>query len=433
MAKLGGKVVVNGLAGACVALVVSVAACGSDDGGGQPPASAGSGGSASDGGSASETPEGGGGGSKTEAGTSGSGGSLPATNGGEGGQSSPNSGSGGEGGALPDPLGAGGWESVHGDPPLDPDCGDYEELFDRTNAGGAEDTGITVDATAVTICGRLDAYHFNPRPEAPGYGYVDEDAFTLAFAGDGDYLVSLELLGDEVPEYTYISVNPGISGGGAAQVLGKAAGAFVRLADPQVPIYVSATGSKPLKASVPYKLRIRRDSPQTRCPTIAAGNATQKYVEANDGANNNGNDVIRYVFQTTQQVPTPAADAPEPTGIVLKPGDHSLIQGSSALVDYQEDYADADMFAFSTGASGVLTARLDWAGNKTDLDVMLFEENEYANYVGYSAQLEVVGPELFTLHVKPQTKYWLYVAADATSPTLPMAYGLTLCGEEFKP
>jgi hypothetical protein len=426
------------LAGAGFALVVSAAACSSDPPSGSS-GSSGSGGSATEGGSGSDTPEGGSGdtgGSMTGTGgsvggTGGSGGSSTVTNGGEGGQPSPIiGGAGGEAGAYMDPLGAGGWESVQGDPPIDPNCGDYEELSDRTNVGG-EPTGISVNAGTVTICGRLDAYHFAPRSDAPGYGYVDTDAFNVNFPGGGEFQVSLEMLGNDVPEYTALQIYA--DGGGAAQVNGKTAAIWVKLEDGSFPIEVSATGSKPLKSSIPYKLRIRRDSPKSRCPTIAVGSATQKYAEAKDGANNNGNDVIRYEFLQGTQVPTPSnADAPEPTAIVLKPGDHSLIQGNSAMVASQEDYADADMYAITTGASGVLTVRLDWTGNKTDLDVMLFEENQY-RYLAYSAALDNVGPELFTTQVKPQTKYWLYVAGDATSQVLPMAYGVTLCSEALTP
>lgn len=433
MAKLGGKVVVRGLAGTCLALMVSAVACSSGGGGG-------GGGSTTEGGSGSDTPEGGSGengGAMTGTGgnivgASGSGGSSAQANGGEGGQPFPPA-VGGEAGAYMDPLGAGGWESVQGDPPIDPSCGDYVEMSDRYNAGG-EDTGITVNAGTVTICGRLDAYHFVPRPEAPGYGYVDEDAFLVKFVGDGEYLVSLEIMGADVPEYTELHVNPQFGYPGYGLVRGQTAATWVELSDGIVPISVQATGSAPLQGSLPYKLRIRRDSPKTRCPPVAAGSATQKYAEAKDGSNSNGNDVLRYIFQVGEQMLTPSnADAPEPSGIVLKPGDHSLIQGSSAKIDSQEDYADVDTFAFTTGAAGVLTARLDWTGNKTDLDLMLFAENKYQQQLVYAASYDTVGPEEFTFHVEPQTKYWLYVAGAATSAVLPMAYNVTLCGETFTP
>jgi hypothetical protein len=442
VAKLGGKIVVKGLAGAGFALVVSAAAC-SSDGGGSAASTAGNGGSQAEGGSGSEMPEGGNGdtgGSMTGSSgavTGGSAGSAVQTNGGAGGEPSPPAapgGAGGEAGAYMDPLGAGGWESVQGDPPIDPNCGDYEEVSDRTNNNAGEHTDITVNAGTVTICGRLDAYHFVPRPDVPGYGSVDDDTFFVKFVGDAEYEVSLEILGAGVPEYTDLHVSPQFGFAGYGAVQGQTAATWIELSDGVVPITVNAVGAAPLKGSLPYKLRIRRDSPKSRCPAVAAGSATQKYVEAKDGANNTGNDVIRYVFQAPEQkLTTSTADAPEPTAIVLKPGDHSLIQGSSAQISSQEDYADVDMYAFTTGASGVLTARLDWTGNKTDLDLMLFSETKYQQQLAYSASYDAFGPELFTFHVQPQTKYWLYVAGAATSAVLPMAYNVTLCGEAFTP
>ena len=355
--------------------------------------------------------------------------------GGAGGNPAPVTPEGGSSGAGGDEnmVSAGGWETVHGDPPLDPDCGDYSEHRDLANPGG-ELTALSYATNELTICGRIDAYHYEPETEV-SLGTVDIDQFKLKVLEAADYVVSLEILGDGAPDTVQLDVGAGFSGGGADLVVNKRAAAFVHLYDAGfTTIQVNAYGTNAIAQSVPYKLHIRKDSPVSRCPAVLPANATQKYSEAHDGAANNGNDVIHYDYNLATQIPTASAsDAPEASGIVLGNGSHSLIQGTSALVDYGDDYDDGDMFAFKTGASEVVTMRLDWAGNKTDLDLMLFEENDF-QYIAAPGSYNFTGPELFTVLLKPNTTYWAYVAGASSSKAggLPLAYSVTLCGEAFK-
>ena len=412
----------NKLAGAFLAIGVLAAACGDDGNSANAPGAAG------DGTGATETDGGDGpvlgGGS---AGTSGS----AATPGGEGGtQSPPAGGASGQGTDTSVSLG-GATEDVRGDPPIDPSCGDYQERENRFN-----DTGLAIDKDELTICGRLNAYQFTPS-DYEGYLRVDSDYYRLAVLTDGDYFVSIEFPEDAPSQdFTRININPGYYGGGVGLVEGKQGGAWVALDDfTGASIYVDSYAMTDLDHSIPYKLHIRKDSPADRCTTVKPADAKQSYTEAHDGATNKGNDVVHYKFFEAQMPTASAADAPEPSGVVLNIGDHSLLQGNAALVDYGDDYYDTDMYAFKTGTSDVVTLRLDWPDFGPDLDLMLFDANDLTfQYLKAATNTTTYGPELFTVIVKPNTSYWLYVAAGNTSTqgSIPSAYTVTMCGEKFK-
>jgi hypothetical protein len=429
----------NKLAGTFLAMGILAAACGNDSSGGSPnPAAAGD---AGDGTGATEAKAGQGsttGGKAGSAGSTGTAGS-DASPGGEGGTHSVPVGEGGMAGSdeqVSVSLG-GAFEEVHGDPPIDPSCGDYREHKDIFNASGygsgAEETGLTLDKNEVTICGRIDAYHPGA-PQEDGYIDIDSDYYRFSSLADGDWSVTLELLDDTVPELVGLGANPGYGGGDSDVVIGTRAAIWPSFYEGKSNVYVTAVDDVPLDHSISYKLHFRKDSPIARCTTVAPADAKQKYAEAHDGAGSTGNDVVRYKFQSAQ-VPTPANDAPEPTAIVLNANDHSLITGTSALVDHGEDYDDADMYAFKTGTSDVLSVRLDWTGNKTDLDVLLFDAgDEKFIFLKYGANYGLYNPETFTAKVKPNTNYWLYIAAgsNSTAGGLPMDYGVTMCGEKLK-
>ena len=425
----------NKLAGTFLAMGILAAACGNDGGGGSSnPAAAGE---AGDGTGATEAKAGEGSTTGGKAGTAGTAGS-DASPGGEGGShSAPVVEGGNSNGGEQDSVSLGGaFEEVHGDPPIDPNCGDYSEHKDVANDSGylsAEETGLTLDKNEVTICGRIDAYHPSPHRE-DGYFDIDTDYYRLSFLADGDWSVTLELLDDTVPELVRLVASPPYGGGDSDAVIGKRAAVWPSFYEGINTLYVTAVDDVPLDHSIPYKLHFRKDSPIARCTTVAPADAKQTYAEAHDGAGSTGNDLVRYKFQSAQ-VPTPANDAAEPTSIVLNANDHSLFTGTSALVDHGEDYDDADMYAFTTGTSEVLSVRLDWTGNKTDLDIMLFEAgDEKFIFWKYAASYNLYGPETFTTSVKPNTSYWLYVAggSNSTAGGLPMAYGVTICGEKLK-
>jgi hypothetical protein len=423
----------NKLTGAFLAMGVVAVACGNDGNGndGKTPAAAGAAGEGT---------------GATEA----DGGSSPVSTAGAAGSSAQPDGGGSTGGTKPTPVEGGNanggeqqsvslggaFEEVHGDPPIDPECGDYSELHDRGNGSSyspGEQTKLAFD-TPITICGRIDAYHFEPDAQS-GIGTVDADWYRLNVLTDATYQISLEIVGNDVPpDMVVISANPGYGGQDTGVLYGSHAVAWPQLYDNGDSIGVEAYGKEPLDHSIYYKIHIKKDDPSARCTTVKAADAKQSYTEAHDGADSKGNDVVHYKFQQAQ-TPTPQNDAPEPSGIVLNTGDHSLIQGNAAFVDYGEDYDDTDMYAIKTGTSDVLTFRLDWLGNKTDLDLLLFDANDMTfQYLDYAVNFDLYGPEVLVTGVKPNTNYWLYVGSgsDSLAGGLPSTYTVTMCGEKFK-
>jgi hypothetical protein len=111
------------------------------------------------------------------------------------------------------------------------------------------------------------------------------------------------------------------------------------------------------------------------------------------------------------------------------------VTGISELVDPDDDYQDRDTFAFTTGsATTQMSIRLNWAATTVDLDYRVYPETT-------AAPLSIVGGldesqseyEFETFAVKPNTTYWLWVAAEDGSTGQPAAYGATLCGATWSP
>jgi hypothetical protein len=197
---------------------------------------------------------------------------------------------------------------------------------------------------------------------------------------------------------------------------------------------MAAFDTADISAPITYQLTIVPDMPATRCATLATGG----FPEASDGGSDNGNDVIDYnsTSNTPSTLSASGTDTAEVTGITAEPATSYRITGSSADVDPADDYEDRDTFAFTTGATTTqMSVRLDWASTTMDLDYRVYPA------IASGDPLSIVGgldeslseEEFETFAVKPNTTYWLWIAAEDGATGQPSPYAATLCGEAFSP
>lgn len=300
------------------------------------------------------------------------------------------------------------------------DC-DYVEQSDLTNdtseSGTAESTGLTFSAKSV-VCGTIDHTHFDGLT-------VDADAYTLTVAADTDVIVrmiapqgaSLELFG--------IDIYPGSSSTPLALTYyyGNHAVMIARVPAGTFELLPYALASAQATSSVPYRIEVTTDMPDTRCAELTVGG----FMEANDGAQDTGNDVISYPMSAAPAIATGTA---EPTNIVIAPAFTNRVYGESANVTATDKYEDTDTYLFATGAgTNELTVRLSWTA-ATNLDWILYEKNTTTG-VGFGVATSTTSPEMKMFAVKPSAEYWL--AVSGAIGTNNENYNVTLCGEQFTP
>lgn len=306
---------------------------------------------------------------------------------------------------------------------------DYVEQRDADNddvppaTGTPEATNLTFSSRTV-ICGTIDHTHFD------GDITVDGDGYTLAVASDTDVLVRLKAAGAEAIELVGVDIYTGASLNqlvGTLTFYGDHGVTSVRLPAGTYEFLVFALHAEAIAASVPYELAIETDTPALRCPELTSGG----YAEANDGSNNDGNDVVQIPSGTAPSLTAATDDAPEPTGFTLSQTDQR-ISGTAANISAPDQYEDKDTYAISTSPmANELTVRLGWAGTATNLDFLLFEADNPApvlRAIGTATQ----GPEARTFSIKPSTAYWLLIGAKVGG-TVPMSYSASLCPARFTP
>ncbi len=311
-------------------------------------------------------------------------------------------------------------------PPPPPGC-DYGELADLTNDftvsnNASETTNLVLDAP-VTICGSVDSGHFDA-----GAGVVDLDgyavhvsartAFRVELSGDAAALASLQV---RVIDSGLEVVDAGTYRGNHV-----AFGSTLIAGDYQ--LAVVASDAADIGAAIPYKLRVIPDP--TPC---AAVTAAATYTEANDGPQDDRNDVVSVQFAPDVRALTASAnDNPEATGIVTAAGTDVRISGTSADVDAADDFRDRDTYLIETGAAtDELAVRVDWTG-AADLDVLVFPENTTAE-IASGTSIQPVGPETTFFPVLPSTRYWVWVGSFDSSTTLPVDYDITVCPSTYMP
>jgi hypothetical protein len=310
--------------------------------------------------------------------------------------------------------------SADGTQPPDAPAGcSYAEQDDLLNDltlgnGTAEVTQLTLADTLV-ICGRVDNQHLIE-------DRVDVDAFqiTLAdrtelrvdFAGAASALANLEVT---VLDATNVVVERG-------RFLGTHVAFQTTLAAGDYRLVVTATNTSDLAAGFDYKLRAIA-SPAA-CARVTA---TAAYVEAADGPQSTGNDMIEIRYANGERTLTTAnSDDPEPSGIIATAD--LRLTGQSADVAGPDDFRDRDTYLFETGAHDELAVRVDWTGD-ADLDVFVFPEGAVAE-IGRGTTVGKTAPEHAVFPVLANTRYWLWVGAYDSS-TVQVDYDVTLCPTTF--
>jgi len=329
-------------------------------------------------------------------------------------------------GAEPGAAGAGGAAGASGAAGAggagDPFEGcDYVERDDLGNDVDAnddpspEDTNLLLDGP-ITICGRLDPGHF-------AGDAADIDRFTFHQTPDLQELIFR--LRTEGPV-------------GSGDVGMQFQGTWSDLVDGKAVISQQAIGQdlrisvaaldEAIDEPIVYRLRIDFDAQDVRCPKVTSA---ASYVEAHDGASNDGNDV--FINDDDAFAFTPASsDVPESTNLSIASSAAYRLSGNSADVPLSGNYFDADTYAIHTGpTTDQLTIRLDWPDSLVDFDYLLAREG--------SEQLQAGGTdedferEFHTFSVAPDTTYWLWVAPYLDAEGLPIDYDVSICGESFEP
>lgn len=304
---------------------------------------------------------------------------------------------------------------------------DYTETADATNdlVSTAEATNLTF-GTRITLCGAIDNGHF-------ANGTVDADAFRITIATETDVLIHMTGTGLAGPDQTVLQIRQMGNFFGFGVVEGDHGTLAAHLPPGDYVIATAAFAGSDLAAPIAYQLTVVADAPATRCAKLTTGG----YVEANDGAGD-GNDVISYDAgaDPSSSLTASATDAPEPTGITAEPGNRYRITGSSAAVDPADDYEDRDTFAFTTGATTTqLSVRLNWTSTTVDFDYRVYPETTSGDPLSIAGGLDEspAEEEFETFAVRPNTTYWLWVAAYDGATGQPTAYEATLCAETFAP
>ncbi len=304
------------------------------------------------------------------------------------------------------------------------DC-DYTEQSDLTNdttsQGTSEITGLTF-STRTVICGTLDHTHFD------GSITVDGDSYTLNIASDTDVIVRFVAPTANTVELTGVDVYSGTTRRGTATFYGNHGVVSAHLTAGTFELIPLALNGEQITASIPYRLEVIADTPETRCPEVTTGG----YTETNDGAQDNGNDVLAYPSGSPVAFTTSSTDAPEMTNLAIAADVNYRVAGTAANVTAADKYEDTDMYEIATLATNELTVRVSWPTAGANLDWFLYEKNTTAPTIVTGSTTTAAMTEIQMMSVKPNTTYWLTINAVAGA-TVPTTYNATLCGAQFAP
>ena len=312
------------------------------------------------------------------------------------------------------------------------DC-DYTESDDLGNdgyyyAGDPEETGLST-ASRFTICGRTQIDHyFQPQQS------IDIDSYDIDVPQAIEVMVTLDY--GEFPEY-YVELD--INGQGADASYRRVtmpiehASFSLKLGAGKTLLRVRAHHPSKPTIEHAYKLRVRPDNLEQRCPRASAASADAVYTEKNDGPNSTGNDVYRVTKLNELSAETPSSDGPEYALLAsgLHVGHSYLISGVAGDVSQKDDYADGDFYKLNTVDADQITVRLDWDDPAADLDLYVFDVQYAASASAHHASK--TGPELLTFSALYPNWIDLWVGGLAAGGQYPVPYTLTICPETFTP
>jgi hypothetical protein len=325
----------------------------------------------------------------------------------------------------------GGHPGAPPDAPLPP-C-DFAEASDGTNAIAPEITNVEIGNETRNLCGTVDVGHFDV-----GTGVVDVDVYRVTVSPATADLVVQFFGGAGVTALTDLSVlvfdtqapNPTLLNGAHADPAKTNHGVFVAtLPVGTYDVIVTASAPKALSAPFDYKVRI---GVEERAATCAIATTPADYVEAHDGADSHGNDVLLVDFANHPAFRATGGSA-EPTGLTIDASRNLHIRGTSAQVPAGADqYLDRDTYEIRTSASAnELVVRLAWVGGAADLDeVVVADPAAPPVELGYSTSSGTDGAtgELARIAVEPSSSYLFWIGATTSSTGTPTSYDLAVCG-----
>ena len=314
----------------------------------------------------------------------------------------------------------------------------YTETGDAANNVTAEASGLTVGAQDQTLCGQVDNGHYGSASKT-----VDVDTYTVTVgATTAELIVRFENslpagLTDFQVAITDTNTDADDPQRGRLRRLARRPRRVSRrAADRDVQHRRDRVRGRRHPAR---RSRTRSSSSPISRPRVARISTAMPadYTEANDGASNNGNDVVLIDFSKNPSFSLTSAttDAPEPTGLTVDSSKSSHLVGSSASVAAGTDkYLDRDTYAIMTGAStNELSIRLNWPGSTSDLDyVVVPGQHDHRGERRCNAHRDHED-EFATFAVKPSTSYWVWVGAYKGSTGMPVAYSASVCGATFTP
>jgi hypothetical protein len=317
-------------------------------------------------------------------------------------------------------------------PDLPPDAppvpGCYMEAAEATNDVTAEPTGQTVGATGARLCGTIA----DDTPTGPN-DFIDIDRYEVQVADAGPVLVRLVSQGATALDRTEVSVHEGnpldflaggdLFGGHAVTVLAARAGTYV--------IEVSARNATMPGTATPYEVRVDRDDPLRCTPPPAV-----TYTEADDGMNNNLNDVGVAMGRTFTLSPA-TGDAPEPSAeeLAIEPGFSYQVDGVAGMHNLTAGFLDRDTYLVETGPdTNQLDIRLSWpaGGMPSDMDWYLLDATTPTAPTYVQASALVDNPEYQATAVLPGTTHYLWVG-NRMGSVQPHDYTIVICGSDFTP
>jgi hypothetical protein len=271
------------------------------------------------------------------------------------------------------------------------------------------------------ICGTIDHTHFD------GDITVDGDSFTLNVASDTDVIVRFVAPAANTVELIGVDVYSGTNRRGTATFYGNHGVVSARLPAGTFELIPLALNAEQITTSIPYRIEVSADTPDTRCPEVTSGG----YTEASDGAQDSDNNVFA-IPMTGSTTFTNADDAAEVTNLSLAAGVNYRLSGQAANGTATDKYEDIDTYEIATLATNELTVRLSWPTAGADLDWYLWEKNTTMPTFAAGSTTAGTTGEIQLTSIKPNATYWLTIGAKL-GITADATYNATLCGAQFVP
>lgn len=307
----------------------------------------------------------------------------------------------------------------------------YTEQADTSNQhaspllnGTSEATGQSTSGK-VEICGEVHSGHFTASDQV-----VDIDSYSINVAGAGKIYALVEFAKEVPAENVMLVVATSDQDQRWVRVARSTGVLWTEVPSGALTVSVAVFNASALEQKISYRIRVLHDDFDERCPraTGAVPSANQ-HVEMNDGANNQGNDVLRIPedLGIDDEISAIASSTAE-EGLVVESAEVHWARGSAgpSTIEPAHGYEDGDAYDLLRLGPTQLSVRLDWDGD-ADLDLFVFE-GKGERLIARSTTRATGAAERLTFSPGARD-YLIWVAAVEGSTGLPQAYDVTVCGE----